>query len=59
MEGTGDKVLGVKEGKDKVGLRGEVIYKVSKDLGISTGLNGYKAEGYNEVGVNIGGWFKF
>jgi hypothetical protein len=59
LEGTREKVLGVKEGKDKVGLRGEVIYKVSKDLGISTGLNGYKAEGYNEVGVNVGGWFKF
>jgi uncharacterized protein involved in copper resistance len=59
LEGTRDKALGVKEGKDKVGINVEGRYKVSKDLGISAGLNGYKAEGYNEVGVNVGGWFKF
>jgi hypothetical protein len=58
MEETRDKVFGVREGKDKVG-NVEGRYEISKDLGISTGLNGYKAECYNEVGVNVGGWFKF
>ncbi|MDR1942762.1 MAG: hypothetical protein LBQ04_01380 [Endomicrobium sp.] len=37
--------MGVKEGKDKVGVNVEGRYKIRKDLGVSGGLNGYKAEG--------------
>lgn len=59
LEGVSGKVLGVREGKDKVGVNVEGRYKIRKDVGVSGGLNGYKAEGYNEVGVNVGGWFKF
>ncbi|MDR0398939.1 MAG: hypothetical protein LBH33_03970 [Endomicrobium sp.] len=43
----------------EVGVDVEGRYKIRKDVGVSGGLNGYKAEGYNEVGVNVGGWFKF
>ncbi|MDR2818458.1 MAG: hypothetical protein LBB37_03350 [Endomicrobium sp.] len=42
----------------EVGIDVEGGLKIRKDLGVSGGLNGYKAEGYNEVGVNVGGWFK-
>jgi hypothetical protein len=40
-------------GEVRVDVEGR--YKIRKDLGVSGGLNGYKAEWYNEVGV----WFKF
>jgi hypothetical protein len=53
------KVLGVREGKDKVRVNVEGRYKIRKDVGVRGGLNGYKSEGYNEIGVNVGGWFKF
>jgi hypothetical protein len=39
------EIVGVKEGKDKVGVNVEGRYKIRKDLGVSGGLNGYKAEG--------------
>ena len=59
LEGSGDKLLGAREGKDKVGVNVEGRYKIRKDIGVSAGLNGYKAAGYSEVGVNVGGWYKF
>jgi hypothetical protein len=34
-------------------------YKVREDMGLRAGLRGDKAEGYSEVGANVGGWFKF
>ncbi|MDR1245286.1 MAG: hypothetical protein LBJ98_04880 [Endomicrobium sp.] len=53
-------IAGIEEGKDKVvGLSGGVRYKVRKDIGLMAGLSGYKAGKYNEVGVNVGAWFKF
>ena len=52
-------IVGIAGGKNTVGLSGGVRYKVRRDIGLMAGLSGYKAGKYNEVGVNVGAWFKF